>query len=87
MERRGNVAAFATPFSTCTSTHTRPTDVSSLTVVTGWVTSALPRSTRTVATPIVPCPHIGTNPETSMYSTPWSASGPRGRLKDGTTHG
>ncbi len=35
----------------------------------------MPVSTRTVATPIVPCPHIGRQPDTSMNSTPKSASG------------
>ena len=34
----------------------------------------MPVSTSTVATPIVPCPHIGRQPETSMKSTPQSAS-------------
>ena len=35
----------------------------------------MPVSTRTVATPIVPWPHIGRHPETSMKRTPQSASG------------
>ena len=35
----------------------------------------MPVSTSTVATPIVPCPHIGRHPDTSMKSTPKSASG------------
>jgi len=43
-------------------------------VVTGSLTSTMPVSTSTVATPIVPCPHIGRQPETSMNSTPTSAS-------------
>ena len=44
-------------------------------MVTGVVTGTIPVSTSTVATPIVPCPHIGRHPETSMKSTPKSASG------------
>ena len=44
-------------------------------MVTGSVTSTMPVSTSTVATPIVPCPHIGRQPDTSMNSTPKSASG------------
>jgi hypothetical protein len=43
--------------------------------VTGSTTGTIPVSTSTVATPIVPCPHIGRQPETSMNSTPKSASG------------
>ena len=39
------------------------------------MTSTIPVSTSTVATPIVPCPHIGRQPETSMKITPQSASG------------
>ena len=35
-------------------------------VMTGSVTSTMPVSTNTVATPMVPCPHIGRQPETSM---------------------
>ena len=35
----------------------------------------MPVSTSTVATPIVPCPHMGRQPETSMKRTPQSASG------------
>ena len=34
----------------------------------------MPVSTSTVATPIVPWPHIGRQPQTSMKSTPQSAS-------------
>ena len=34
----------------------------------------MPVSTSTVATPIVPWPHIGRQPDTSMNSTPQSAS-------------
>ena len=49
--------------------------MSSRTTVSGSVTSTIPVSTSTVATPIVPCPHIGRQPETSMNSTPQSASG------------
>ena len=48
--------------------------MSSRTSVTGSVTSTMPVSTSTVATPIVPCPHIGRQPLTSMNSTPQSAS-------------
>ena len=36
--------------------------------------ATIPHSTSTVATPIVPWPHIGRQPETSMNSTPQSAS-------------
>ena len=39
-------------------------------VMTGSVTSTIPVSTSTVATPMVPCPHIGRQPDTSMNSTP-----------------
>ena len=42
--------------------------------VSGSVTGTMPVSTSTVATPIVPWPHIGRQPETSMNSTPQSAS-------------
>ena len=49
--------------------------MSSRTTVSGSVTVTMPVSTSTVATPIVPCPHIGRQPETSMNSTPQSASG------------
>jgi len=52
-----------------------PAGVSRRTVVTGSVTATMPVSTSTVATPIVPCPHIGRHPDTSMNSTPTSASG------------
>ncbi|GGX55085.1 hypothetical protein GCM10010341_90040 [Streptomyces noursei] len=69
-----SVAAAARPSSTRTSTLIRPAGVSRRTVVTGSVTGTMPVSTRTVATPIVPCPHIGNRPETSMNSTPYSAS-------------
>ena len=64
----------ARPASTATRTRTRPAGVSSDTSVSGSVTGTMPVSTRTVATPIVPCPHIGRQPETSMNSTPQSAS-------------
>jgi len=40
--------------------------VSSRIVVTGSVTVTMPVSTSTVAVPIVPCPHIGSSPDTSM---------------------
>ena len=36
----------------------------------GSVTSTMPVSTSTVAVPIVPWPHIGSSPDTSMNSTP-----------------
>ena len=49
--------------------------MSSRITVSGSVTATIPVSTSTVATPIVPCPHIGRQPETSMKSTPQSASG------------
>ncbi len=52
-----------------------PAGVSRRTIVSGSVTSTMPVSTSTVATPMVPCPHIGKKPLTSMYSTPKSASG------------
>ena len=65
----------AAPSSTATSTTTSPAGVSRRIVVTGSVTSTMPVSTSTVATPIVPCPHIGRQPDTSMNSTPKSASG------------
>jgi hypothetical protein len=48
--------------------------VSRRTTVSGSRTSTIPVSTSTVATPIVPCPHIGRQPDTSMKSTPQSAS-------------
>jgi hypothetical protein len=35
-------------------------------VVTGSMTSTMPVSTSTVATPIVPWPHMGRHPDTSM---------------------
>lgn len=43
--------------------------------VSGSTASTMPVSTRTVATPMVPWPHMGRQPETSMNSTPKSASG------------
>jgi hypothetical protein len=51
-----------------------PAGVSRRTIVSGSVTATIPVSTSTVATPIVPCPHMGRQPETSMNSTPQSAS-------------
>ena len=60
--------------------------VSSRTTVSGSVTATIPVSTSTVATPIVPCPHIGRQPETSMNRTPQSASGARRRLEDRARH-
>ena len=81
-----SVTAVARPSSTATRTRTRPAGVSSATSVSGSVTSTMPVSTSTVATPIVPCPHIGRQPETSMNSTPQSASGARGRLQDRPRH-
>ncbi len=69
------VTAVAAPSSTRTSATTRPAGVSRRTVVTGSVTATIPVSTSTVATPMVPCPHIGSSPETSMNRTPQSASG------------
>ena len=65
----------ARPSSTATWASTRPAGVSSRIVVTGSTTSTMPVSTSTVATPMVPCPHIGRQPETSMNTTPQSASG------------
>ena len=64
----------ATPSVTATSATTSPAGVSSRMVVTGSVTSTMPVSTSTVATPMVPCPHIGRQPDTSMNTTPQSAS-------------
>ncbi|BCB76722.1 hypothetical protein Pflav_031320 [Phytohabitans flavus] len=49
--------------------------MSSRIVVTGSVTATIPVSTSTVATPMVPWPHIGRQPLTSMNTTPQSASG------------
>ena len=43
-------------------------------VVTGSSTSTIPVSTSTVAMPIVPWPHMGRHPETSMKITPQSQS-------------
>jgi hypothetical protein len=63
------------PSSTATSAVTRPAGTSRRMVVTGSVTSTMPVSTSTVATPMVPWPHIGSSPVTSMNSTPTSASG------------
>ena len=70
-----SVTARARPPSTATRASTSPAGVSSRTTVSGSLTSTIPVSTSTVATPIVPCPHIGRQPETSMNSTPQSASG------------
>jgi hypothetical protein len=39
-------------------------------VVTGVCTGTMPVSTNTVATTIVPWPHIGRQPDTSMNRTP-----------------
>ena len=64
------VTDFAAPFSTWTSATTSPAGVSSRMVVTGSWTGTMPVSTSTVATPMVPCPHMGNSPETSMNSTP-----------------
>ena len=64
----------ARPPSTATRASTSPAGVSRRTTVSGSRTSTMPVSTSTVATPIVPCPHIGRQPETSMNSTPQSAS-------------
>ena len=55
-------------------------------MVSGSVTATIPVSTSTVATPIVPCPHIGRQPETSMKRTPQSASGRVGGLQDRARH-
>src|SRR4030095_5787066 len=65
----------ATPPVTSTEASTSPGGVSSRITVAGSVTGTIPVSTRTVATPIVPWPHIGRQPDTSMNSTPKSASG------------
>ena len=64
------VTSVAAPSRTATSATTSPAGVSSRIVVTGSVTSTIPVSTSTVATPIVPCPHIGRHPDTSMNRTP-----------------
>jgi hypothetical protein len=69
-----SVTAVARPSRTATRARTSPAGVSSAISVSGSVTSTMPVSTSTVATPIVPCPHIGRQPETSMNSTPQSAS-------------
>ena len=69
-----SVTAAARPSTTATRASTRPAGVSSRTTVSGSVTSTMPVSISTVATPIVPWPHIGRQPETSMNSTPQSAS-------------
>ena len=76
--RRGRCAASPTRASPSSHRHAhldRPAGVSSRITVSGSVTATIPVSTSTVATPIVPCPHIGRQPETSMKSTPQSASG------------
>jgi hypothetical protein len=64
------VTARAAPSLTSTSATTRPAGVSSRIRVIGSTTSTMPVSTSTVATPIVPCPHIGRQPDTSMNNTP-----------------
>ena len=69
-----SVTERARPPSTATRASTSPAGVSSRTTVSGSLTATIPVSTSTVATPIVPCPHIGRQPETSMNSTPQSAS-------------
>ena len=76
----------ARPFSTATRASTSPAGTSSRTTVSGSVTATIPVSTSTVATPIVPCPHIGRQPETSMKRTPQSASLARRRLEDRAGH-
>ncbi len=60
------VTPTAAPSRTWTSATTSPAGVSRRTVVTGSTTGTMPVSTSTVATPIVPWPHIGSRPETSM---------------------
>lgn len=61
-----SVTDSAWPSFTATSAMTSPAGVSNRTVVTGSTTSTMPVSTSTVATPIVPCPHMGSSPDTSM---------------------
>lgn len=75
------VTCFARPFSTATSTTTSPAGVSNEMVVTGSITFTNFFSTSAVATPMVPCPHIGRHPDTSIYTTPQSASGRVGFCK------
>ena len=70
-----SVTEVAWPSVTATFATTSPAGTSSRIVVTGSTTGTMPVSTSTVATPIVPWPHIGSSPETSMNSTPQSASG------------
>jgi len=70
-----SVTRSARPPETATATSTSPAGVSSRIRVSGSVTSTIPVSTSTVATPIVPWPHIGRHPDTSTNSTPQSASG------------
>src|ERR687893_832308 len=77
-----SVADRARPPATATRTCTSPAGVSSETTVSGSVTATIPVSTSTVATPIVPFPHIGRHPETSTNSTPQSASSRRGGRGD-----
>ena len=60
------VTESAWPSLTATLATTSPAGVSSRISVTGSTTSTMPVSTRTVATPIVPCPHMGRQPDTSM---------------------
>ena len=60
----------AWPSLTATSATTSPAGTSSRMVVTGSVTGTIPVSTSTVATPMVPWPHIGSSPLTSMNKTP-----------------
>ena len=69
------VTRSARPSDTATVTSTSPAGVSSRMRVSGSLTSTIPVSTSTVATPIVPWPHIGSRPDTSTNSTPQSASG------------
>ena len=59
-----SVTERARPSSTATRASTSPAGVSSRTTVSGSRTSTMPVSTSTVATPIVPCPHIGRQPLT-----------------------
>ena len=60
------VTESAWPPETATRQTTRPAGVSRRMVVTGSTTGTMPVSTSTVATPIVPCPHMGRHPDTSM---------------------
>ncbi|CAN5221761.1 hypothetical protein BH09ACT1_BH09ACT1_17920 [soil metagenome] len=60
------VTESACPSVTATRAITSPAGVSRRMVVTGSWTATIPVSTSTVATPIVPWPHIGRQPDTSM---------------------